>query len=45
VQDKAWDQAADVGQRIIKEFPNSRMATEVRSMIDQIRDRASTMRS
>lgn len=45
VQDKAWNQAASVGERIIKEFPNSRMANEVRSMIDQIRDRASTMRS
>lgn len=43
VNDKAWDRAADVGQRIIEEFPNSRMATEVRSMIDQIRDRAESI--
>lgn len=43
VNDKAWDNAADVGQRIIEEFPNSRMATEVRSMIDSIRQRADTI--
>ncbi len=43
VNDKAWDQAADVGRRIIEEFPNSRMATEVRSMIDQIRGRAGSV--
>lgn len=40
VHDKAWDNAADVGQRIIEEFPNSRMATEIRTMIDSIRKRA-----
>jgi len=43
VNDKAWDRAVDVGQRIIDEFPNSRMATEVRSMIDDIRERAETI--
>lgn len=43
VSDKAWDRAADVGQRIIEEFPNSRMATEVRTMIDSIRKRASSI--
>ncbi len=40
VNDKAWDRAADVGQRIIEEFPNSRMASEIRTMIDSIRKRA-----
>jgi len=40
VHDKAWDRAADVGQRIIEEFPNSRMALEIRTMIDSIRKRA-----
>lgn len=40
VHDKSWDQAATVGQRIIEEFPNSRMAGEVRTMIDSIRKRA-----
>tara|TARA_R110002072_G_scaffold42064_21_gene118984 strand:- start:283717 stop:284679 length:963 start_codon:yes stop_codon:yes gene_type:complete len=40
VNDKAWDRAADAGQRIIEEFPNSRMAGEIRTMIDSIRKRA-----
>ena len=40
VHDKSWDKAASVGQRIIEEFPNSRMATEIRTMIDSIRQRA-----
>jgi len=43
VNDKAWDRAADVGQRIIEDFPNSRMATEIRTMIDSIRDRSKTL--
>ncbi|MEM0982774.1 MAG: hypothetical protein AAGI17_02365 [Planctomycetota bacterium] len=43
VQDKNWRDAAVVGERIIGEFPNTRMAEEVRGMIDTIRDRASAM--
>ncbi len=43
VHDKSWDQAADVGQRIIVEFPNSRMAGEIRTMIDSIRTRAGSI--
>lgn len=43
VKDRAWNEAQAVGERIIDEFPNSRMANEVREMIDQIRDRAKTM--
>jgi TolA-binding protein len=43
VNDKAWDKAAGVGQQIIQEFPNSRMASEVRNMIDSIRQRAETI--
>lgn len=43
VKDRAWDHAQVVGERIIDEFPNSRMANEVRGMIDEIRGRASTM--
>ena len=43
VNDKSWDRAADVGQRIIAEFPNSRMASEVRNVIDSIRRRAETI--
>lgn len=44
VRDKSWDDAAVVGERIIREFPNSRMATEVRELIDTVRERASAMR-
>jgi len=40
LHDKAWDRAEQVGQRIIEEFPNTRMAEEVRGMIDTIRERA-----
>lgn len=43
VQDKSWDHAATIGQRIIEEFPNSRMASEVRDLIDTIRDRATSV--
>ena len=45
IQDRMWERAADVGERIIDEFPNSRMAQEVREMIDQIRERAAAVRS
>lgn len=41
VRDRRWRDAARVGERIIAEFPNSRMADEVRQMIDGVRDRAS----
>ncbi|MEM9066361.1 MAG: hypothetical protein AAGB51_12820 [Planctomycetota bacterium] len=44
VQDKQWTVAAELGERIIEEFPNSRMAEEVRSLIDGIRDRAAALR-
>ncbi|GAB4386465.1 MAG: hypothetical protein Kow0022_15550 [Phycisphaerales bacterium] len=40
VQDRQWAIAARVGERIIAEFPNSRMAQEIREMIDGIRERA-----
>lgn len=45
VQDRAWDRAAEVGERIIDEFPNTRMADEIRGMIDSLRERASGMRT
>lgn len=41
VQDKRWRQAAGLGEQIIEHFPNSRMAEEIRGMIDGIRTRAS----
>jgi hypothetical protein len=40
VQDRQWREAARLGDRIIAEFPNSRMASEVRDVIDGIRMRA-----
>ncbi len=45
VSDRAWDHAASVGERIIESFPNSRMADEIRGMIDELRERAAGMRS
>ncbi|MEX2671693.1 MAG: hypothetical protein WD294_06240 [Phycisphaeraceae bacterium] len=40
VQDKEWMHAVRVGEQIIREFPNTRMAEEVRAMIDLLRERA-----
>jgi len=45
VQDKAWDAALEVAEQILRDFPNSRMADEVRSMIDTLRERVSRPRS
>lgn len=36
VQDRQWTLAAAIGRRIINEFPNTRMAAEVREHIDGI---------
>lgn len=41
VQDRNWTDAAYYGRKILEEFPNSRMAAEVRPAIDGIRERAS----
>jgi hypothetical protein len=43
VRDRRWRDAAGIGERLIVEFPNTRMAEEVRSMIDGIRDRAAAL--
>ncbi len=40
VHDKDWTQAVRVGEQIIREFPNSKMAVEVRGMLDVLRQRA-----
>ena len=40
VQDRQWATAAAVGRRIVREFPNTRMAQEVRGMLDGILSRA-----
>lgn len=40
VQEKRWADAARAGNVIIEEYPNTKMAEEVRSMIDVLRNRA-----
>jgi hypothetical protein len=40
VHDKEWTRAVEVGQQIIREFPNTKMADEVRQMLDMIRQRS-----
>jgi len=40
VNDHHWKEAAQLGATIIAEFPNTQMATEVRSMIEVLRTRA-----
>lgn len=40
VRDRQWATAAALGRRIINEFPNTRMAAEVREMMDGILSRA-----
>ena len=40
VNEHLWGEAAQLGEAIIAEFPNSQMATEVRSMIELLRSRA-----
>lgn len=44
VHDRAWDRAAVVGERVLSEFPNTQMAAEIRDMMDELRERASTLR-
>lgn len=43
VRDRRWRDAASIGERIIVDFPNTRMADEVRSMIDGLRQRATSL--
>lgn len=42
IQDRNWRAAVDFGERIIIEFPNTRMAEEVRNMIDTLRAKGAT---
>jgi len=39
VSEKQWDTALKTGEQIIKEFPNSKMAEEIREKIDVLRQR------
>jgi outer membrane protein assembly factor BamD (BamD/ComL family) len=40
VKDKRWQDALSIGLELIREFPNARMASEVREALDTLRDRA-----
>ncbi|TVQ81337.1 MAG: hypothetical protein EA380_02015 [Phycisphaeraceae bacterium] len=40
VQDHQWGDAVEVGERIIGEFPNTRMAQEVRELLPMLREKA-----
>lgn len=40
VKDHEWGAAVGVGQQIVEEFPNSRMAAEVRDLLPKLRERA-----
>ncbi|MEM7627195.1 MAG: hypothetical protein AAF333_16490 [Planctomycetota bacterium] len=42
VHDRDWVNAVSAGEQIIKQFPNTRMADEVRQRIDQLRANAGT---
>lgn len=42
VQDRRWADAADLGTRIVQDFPNTRMAAEVRELLGGIRERAAS---
>ena len=37
---RQWAEAAQLGEAIVAEFPNSQMANEVRSMIEVLRAKA-----
>ena len=40
VHDKEWLKAVRAGEKIIQDFPNSKMSNEVRDMLDLLRERA-----
>jgi len=42
VSDHRWAEAIEAGTQIIADFPNDRMATEVREMLERLRERAAT---
>ena len=45
VSDEQWADALATGQQIVEEFPNSRMATEVREKLELLRTRAANAAS
>ncbi len=40
VTEKRWQDALNIGLNLVKDFPNARMANEVREALDTLRDRA-----
>ena len=40
VREKRWQDALDTGLELVREFPNARMASEVRDTLDVLRERA-----
>lgn len=45
VHDRDWVAASRVGEQLIRDFPNSKMANEVRGMLDVLRERAGAQQS
>ncbi len=45
VSDRDWIEAMNVGEQVIRDFPNSKMADEVRDMMDVLRERAAGQRA
>ncbi len=45
VHDRHWSEAASIGRRIVMEFPNSKMAGEVRALLDGVLSRANSQRN
>lgn len=43
IEDEDWADAATIGRRIVSEFPNTKMAAEVRQMLDGILARANSI--
>ena len=40
VHDQHWNEASRIGEIIIRDFPNTQMAKEVREKMDALRERA-----
>lgn len=45
VQDHHWAEAVEAGERIVAEFPNTRMADEVRELLPVLRERSASVKS
>jgi hypothetical protein len=43
LQERQYRRGVEVGERIMAEFPNTRMAEEIRGMIDSVREKAGMM--